>query len=178
MITPVNVQEPAAMRRRFNAALMRIWTPPTLEEPPETDRPTRHSEHAFDFADGVRLTVFRERRHDQLLMHVITSFWSNLTDEMRLSARSAMQVAEDAGATSEHGIASWLYLLTYRLLEHIAEFEQFFQLDQASVYQHGMTVEQFLRRDRSMPYEPGSGFEGHHIFYLGKTDNIPEHLHG
>lgn len=148
------------MRRRFNAALIKLWTPPQPEDPLDVDRPTFHPENAFDFEGSVRLTIFRETRSDIVVLHVITSFVGETSEELlKFQAECAIE-SYNQGLGEEAATQRWIHLLTVKLLEQLVDINELTYMVKCFVFKDG-------------PY-----LTGHHLFRFKETASIPEHLHG
>ena len=57
---PFHAQPVDVLRRRACAALLRVWDMEAMKSPSD-DAPAKHRSNLFDFEDGVRLLIYREK---------------------------------------------------------------------------------------------------------------------
>lgn len=91
-------------QRRYPAAVAEVYDVESIKLG-TVDPPSRHRRHVFDFADGLRLIISRERYEDgRLLVHVSASFacgselhrqFPGLMEFMRLACRRFWDVSGD-----------------------------------------------------------------------------------
>ena len=85
---PFEPETEEELRARYLAAMTRVYDVTGFFEMP-ADRPGLHREHVFDFEDGLRLIISREKRDKDVYLH-----WSASMEGADLCEESVTKFAE------------------------------------------------------------------------------------
>lgn len=96
---PINPQPLATLKQRFADAVKDVYNVETIAANPG-DRPGQKEQHIFDFEDGIRLIVSRDRFKEKEVLHFSASVFEGYDIEAGLHPR--LYLAKFLGECTAH----------------------------------------------------------------------------
>jgi len=75
------------LAERFSRALDRIYDAEEISNKLDADRPGLHRENVFDFEDGVRIIISRDRARDKIFLHL-----SGISQNGKVSGKDMLEL--------------------------------------------------------------------------------------
>lgn len=96
------------LKDRFNKALEKVWDVDAIAiDPEKIDRPAQHREHVFDFEDGIRLIISKDKTDGNLFIHISgSSLIKKISDKEMLEELIKKLVELNGSAFNVEGMAS------------------------------------------------------------------------
>ena len=78
------------LKGRFDLALKKVWNPDKMKDE-KADRPGLHRQYVFDFEDGTRLIVSKDKLEGKLFLHVSGSYHNKLFGSVKLDGKQMVE---------------------------------------------------------------------------------------